>query len=674
MDRRRSLRKKVAVAGANDIDRYIHPPEFRNKRMQIHNYSSLLLLAEIRKRLSVDEQAIFEGTAIGHLLSVPEDSKFSGTIVRFLLSREIQMDDKPDEMHFKVGEKLLHFGKREFALITGLSFKKPEKAFVYSTNLPTLMRTHFPNQNHVSGSEVKALLFKNNSTCPSLDRVKLALLLVVHNFLMSHQNGDPINMNYWHLVDDLEEFNKYPWGEVTFDRITKWRLRSQQLYQANKENSGAGGKHAYKVVGIGHALLVWALDIMPGLLNLCGRKIESNVWQPHMLCVLCTKSPEYPHIVRALVVNDVQVRSDIMWQKGDQNQLIVLGIEEGSSESGCFIHEKERNEYLGGKFSLRDSFHEMEDGNQGHEVPDTDPVFLSKKRKINTEESRPGDGKGIGNHESEPMTVPGTPILRTLEFMIKENEKDIPHTSVKHTHGINVPKRNMSSCCGAETTGIGSLEIGELAEEPVDATMSVSSSKGLITDSTLLNILTSIDVFPSPPGFPSSSAQESVEGFEFVDNFKIPEEHVVLYKKIYEKHGHMATKKVIKFNDAMLLTCVTSLLRIIPAMENVQGSELSEALLERWEGFIKDAEALEFNIKWLREGFNRLRNYWKSSFWIDKEVESHGQVLDAMQVKYVKIQKREAEAKISSERKAIQEKLAQKMKLQNESILGTVLS
>ncbi|XP_026427883.1 uncharacterized protein LOC113323758 [Papaver somniferum] len=379
-----------------------------------------------------------------------------------------------------------------------------------------------------------------------------------------------------------------------------------------------------------------------------------------------------------------------MWQKGDQNQLIVLGLEEGTSESGCFIHEKERNEYLGGELSRRDSFHERVDGNQGHEVLDPDPLFLSKKRKISTEESRPGDGKGIGNHESEPMTIPGTPILRTLEFVIKEKEKDIPHTSVKHSHGINVPKRNMSSCSGAETTGIGSLEMGELAEEPVDATMDASSSKGLITDSTLLNILTSIDVFPSPPGFTSSSAQERVEGFEFVDNFKIPEEHVVLYKKIYEKHGHMATKKVIKFNDAVLLTCVTSLLKIIPAMENVRGSELSEALLERWEGFIKDAEALEFNIKWLREGLNRLINYWKSSFWIDKEVESHELVLDAMQIKYVslstredeinaelsevKIQKREAEAKISSQRKAIQEKLAQRIKLRNESILGTVLS
>ncbi|KAI3924825.1 hypothetical protein MKW98_031076, partial [Papaver atlanticum] len=326
-------------------------------------------------------------------------------------------------------------------------------------------------------------------------------------------------------------------------------------------------------------------------------------------------------------------------------------------------------------------------------------VSLSRKRKISTEKSRPGEGNGICNYEpedlpsSEPI-MPANPILQ--ECMPKEYENDIPHTSVKDSHNKDVPIENisscseekttwnMSSCSEAEITGIESLEVGVLIEELVDATMNTSSSKGLTSDSTSLNILT------SPPGFTRASAQERVGGFEYVDNFKIPGEYLILYKNIYEKHGHMATKKVIKFNDDMLLTCVASLLKIISVMEYVRGSELSEALLERWEGFIKDAETLEFNIKWLREGLNRLKNHWRSSFGIDREVERHAQVLDAMKVKYVrlstredelnaelsevKIQKRKAEATISSERKAIQEKLSQKIKLQNESVAEIVLS
>ncbi|XP_026415153.1 uncharacterized protein LOC113310637 isoform X2 [Papaver somniferum] len=625
MGPRKRLPKEEAVKTFNDsIDGYIHPPKFRDGNVKITIYSSLLQLAEVRDWLSVDEQAIFKGTAIGHLLSVPADLKYSGTILHFLLSREIHVDDKPDEMHFKVGGKILHFGKREFALVTGLSFKKPEKDFVSPLKSSSLMWTHFPNQYRVTGLQVKALLFKKNSTCPSQDRVKLALLLVVHRFLMGCPDRDAINISYWHLVDDLEEFNKYPWGEATFGRLTKFR--SPLLYQANKENSGAGGETKYKVVGISHALSVWALDIMPGLLNLCGRKIESIGWLPHMLCVLCTQSPKYPSL-RTLEMNDVHVRSDIMWQKGDANQLIVLGLEEGTPEIEVEV-----------------------------------PVFLSKKGKISTKQSCPCNGKGIGNCEPEHMTIPAIP---NQEPVVRENENDIPHTSVEHSHGKAVPK--------GKTTGIKSLEVVQLVEDPVVAKMNTFSSKGLTPDSTLLNISTSINVFPSPPGFTRVSALERVEGFQFVDDFKVIEEHVILYKKIYEKHGHMATKKVIKFNDDMLLTCVTSLFKIISAMEIVRGSELSEALLDRWEGFIKDAESLEFNIEWLREGFHRIKDHWRSSLGIDREVESHSQVLNAMQVKYdslltredeletelseVKVQKRKAEATISSEREAIQEKL-----------------
>ncbi|KAI3894052.1 hypothetical protein MKW92_026070 [Papaver armeniacum] len=319
-------------------------------------------------------------------------------------------------------------------------------------------------------------------------------------------------------------------------------------------------------------------------------------------------------------------------------------------------------------------------------------VFLSKKRKASIEEFQPREGMGICNCEdehlysSEPITIPAIPILVTQESMSNENENNIHHNTMKDSCGMDVHKWSMSSCPGAKTT---ETEVSELVGEPVDATINTSCSKGLTFDSCLLNISTSVDAIPIPPGFTTASAQEGVEEFEFVDNLKIPEEYLILNTKICEKYGHMATRKLIKFNDAMLLACVTSLLKIISAMENVRGSELSEALLERWEGSIKDAEALEFNVKWLREGFNRIRNHWRSSFGIDREVESHAQVLDAMQVKYVclstredelnaelsevKIQKRKAEEMISSERKAIQEKLTEKIKFQNEPVQGLLL-
>ncbi|XP_026460277.1 uncharacterized protein LOC113361156 isoform X1 [Papaver somniferum] len=189
----------------------------------------------------------------------------------------------------------------------------------------------------------------------------------------------------------------------------------------------------------------------------------------------------------------------------------------------------------------------------------------------------------------------------------------------------------------------------------------------------------------------SVSSLAGDEWFEYVDNFRITKVYADLYKKIYSKHGHMATKKVIRSNDDILLVCVTSLLKIVSAMETVRGVDLSVALLESWEGDIGDAETLQFNIKWLRGIFNKLKKSWKLSFMIDKEVESREQVLEATQVEYagllrsrkveletelleVTVKIREFEGKISSEREAIQVKMAEKNIFLFEPVLGSLFN
>ncbi|KAI3883705.1 hypothetical protein MKW92_038831 [Papaver armeniacum] len=333
------------------------------------------------------------------------------------------------------------------------------------------------------------------------------------------------------------------------------------------------------------------------------------------------------------------------------------------------------------------------DRDAARHLEDLAPVYPFKKRKTNSKESHPcDDGNGICNAEpenlplSEPV-MPAIPILSTQESGERENDTDVLHTAAEDLHGNDVPIGSSLSCSETHTAGVELLEVGELVEESVDATMNISSSKCKAPDSTLLLNLTSVDVSPSLEGSTSTCAQGRVEEFEFVDYLKIPEEYETLYKKIFDKYGHMASKKIIKFNDAMLLTCVTSLLKIISDMETVPGAELSEALLQRWEGFIKDAETLEFNVKWLREGFNRLKNHWMSSFGIDEKIENHEHVLAATKVKSVhlstrkgeletelsevKLQITKAEATISSIEDAIQE--MQTQKFQREPVLGIVL-
>ncbi|KAI3888209.1 hypothetical protein MKW92_044581 [Papaver armeniacum] len=261
---------------------------------------------------------------------------------------------------------------------------------------------------------------------------------------------------------------------------------------------------------------------------------------------------------------------------------------------------------------------------------------------------------------------------------------DLPISSMKHSGSKDVHASASLICSEVKTEKVASAAGALAVWEPVDATMTSTSAN---CNCTALTILT-----PADSLIVSTNVFNIVgdEWFEYVDNFRIPKVYADLYKKIFSKYGHMATKKVIRSNDDILLAAVISLMKIISRMQTIRGVDLGVALLESWEGDIGDAETLQFNIKWLRETFNTLKNSWKSSFAIDKEVESRGQVLDASQVDYaglrsrkdeletelleLKTKIRELEGKISSEREAIQVKLAEKNIFLFEPVLGNLFN
>lgn len=92
-----------------------------------------------------------------------------------------------------------------------------------------------------------------------------------------------------------------------------------------------------------------------------------------------------------------------------------------------------------------------------------------------------------------------------------------------------------------------------------------------------------------------------------VMGFPVPNKYVALYKAIYEKHGHIATKTVIKNSMMALFALVTDLLAIISQMKETSFSNLSMSLPNHWESKVSTAEAMEFNVGWLRTRLNELK-------------------------------------------------------------------
>ncbi|KAI3878263.1 hypothetical protein MKX03_005092 [Papaver bracteatum] len=292
---------------------------------------------------------------------------------------------------------------------------------------------------------------------------------------------------------------------------------------------------------------------------------------------------------------------------------------------------------------------------------------------------------------STPIDI--TPTLIGDEwFEAVENLKldGLPLASVKRSRREDVPTSASLICSDVQTEQVESDAEALVVWEPVDATMTSASGNFQTGNCTALTIPTPTDI--TLPLIVSTSVPSKAgdEWFENVDNFRIPKVYADLYEKIFSKYGHMATKKVIRSNDDILLVCVTSLMKIVSAMETIRGVDLSVKLIESWEGEIGDAETLQFNIKWLRQIFNALKNSWKSSFKIDKEVEIREQVLDATQVEYVglcsrkdeleselvkvKMDIRKFEVQISSEREAIQVKIAEKKIFLFKPVLGNLFN
>ncbi|KAI3865977.1 hypothetical protein MKW92_004812 [Papaver armeniacum] len=290
------------------------------------------------------------------------------------------------------------------------------------------------------------------------------------------------------------------------------------------------------------------------------------------------------------------------------------------------------------------------------------PVSSSKQMKMSAESSGSWEINAVSRNKPEHLSlsrcdsVPTSPVPLVQECVTENDQDNMQAASDELEDGqdnIQAESDESFEDFGYVGEPIEAVRMTFFAE-PIESAKMTSPAKSPTVD----DISTSV------------SGRRSDEEFEFVDNFKIPKEYAVLYKKIFHKYGHMATRKVIKSNDTVLVAFVTSF----------------EALLETWEGDIEDAENLGFNIEWLRKKFDEVKNIWKSSSGIRKDVEIYEKELDATQVKYVDlsarkeellretsmviIEIRKAEAKISS----IQEKLAPENNFLNEPILGKLLS
>ncbi|XP_020423095.1 uncharacterized protein LOC109950029 [Prunus persica] len=203
-------------------------------------------LAAIRAKLSAEQLEQFKTSCFGHLLNI-DKIQFSGQIVHGVVLRRVagQGVKDLDGLSFLIGCDVAQFTRQDFCLITGLRFGEVLEVSSGENDEIRLQKRYFIDEGITCNALEEAFL-----RCTQEDDIyKLALVYFVELVVLGRDKHLNINLNYLTLVEDLDAFNRYPWGSVSFDKTQDSLFSAPTKYVKSFENEEGRGKGKSKVTG-----------------------------------------------------------------------------------------------------------------------------------------------------------------------------------------------------------------------------------------------------------------------------------------------------------------------------------------------------------------------------------------------------------------------------------------
>ncbi|KAI9201680.1 hypothetical protein LWI28_027328 [Acer negundo] len=237
-------------------------------------------LNKVPEHLAIEERRRYTESCFGHLLRMDCGMKFSAGIVHRLLIRELHHDGPEDEMRFLLGRHSVRFSKVEFCLITGLKFGELPDTSAYDMVENGIHQRYFEGRDEVEYAELKAVL-QIGVFSEQYDAVKLCLLYMLNWILMGLDEREKVPVWQFHLVEDLDAFDAFPWGAHVYRRsiygfkhaLDGRRRRFEQ--RQRRKGVDVHTTETYNIYGLTHALLIFAFEVIPELGNSgCGKQRE----------------------------------------------------------------------------------------------------------------------------------------------------------------------------------------------------------------------------------------------------------------------------------------------------------------------------------------------------------------------------------------------------------------
>ncbi|KAK2660578.1 hypothetical protein Ddye_007111 [Dipteronia dyeriana] len=200
---------------------------------------------------------------------------------------------------------MIRFSPVEFYLVSGLTFGAYSESTLelFKRKDSRLRRSYFQD----SKVQVKMIIdwFRNlgpNNKYSDDDIVKLTLILILEMTLVG--KDDRTSILYWalELVDDLDAFNKFPWGsflyDMTFNSLSTFLLGRDDKFK-NKFIDKLKEKVDSPVKQKVGRYNVWAIEAIAKWVTL-GYAVRVNNVAPRILNWQCTETPTFMEIHKTI--------------------------------------------------------------------------------------------------------------------------------------------------------------------------------------------------------------------------------------------------------------------------------------------------------------------------------------------------------------------------------------
>ncbi|KAL3639604.1 hypothetical protein CASFOL_017511 [Castilleja foliolosa] len=273
-------------------------PDIRNEEGR---RSSLLLdvkrglIEQILTTLEVKMLDRFRASCFGAYLHYPKNQVPSAVMHLMISQQVIKEGAEEDELWFLVGDKFFRLSKYEYALVTGLRFGPTNfdpnadcecseggvfKKFVDPDNKYGKKGAPYTDVLKLFKKPPRAL-----RRSPE-DLLKIAKVLFVHGYFYAIDTRTNIAKWLWVLVEDENEWEKFPWGAYSFP-IFIMRMKNLKA-----------GERSYHFYGFSHAFLHFVFEAVPGLAAKVTSKPKHGLVQPRLIKRLFNKCSSVDELVK----------------------------------------------------------------------------------------------------------------------------------------------------------------------------------------------------------------------------------------------------------------------------------------------------------------------------------------------------------------------------------------